>query len=250
MLSTEQRIGAAIIIIIALVVWFVIAFRTPPTLTLPSDETIHADSLRRDSIARAKVRRDSLREARWQHVKDSFQRIDDERFAKWTAERQARYDSFRLADSLWRDSVGMRYVRKIKKDTVLNLNTTDTTELQLIRGIGAYTAKRIIRYREELGGFYSPSQLTDEALQDMHLDSVLTHFIASPDSLRTINVNRSSVSVLVRHPYLRFEQAKAIYNLRRQRIVLHNIDELRVLPQLDSTDISRLQYYLRFDKAF
>ena len=46
----------------------------------------------------------------------------------------------------------------------------------------------------------------------------------------------------------RYEQAKAIYQLRRQHIVLKNIDALRALPELDSTDINRLQYYLRFDK--
>ncbi len=249
-MSKEQYIGAVILLSVGLVVWFVMAFRPQPVLSFPPEQTLNTDSLRRDSIARAKAHRDSLREARWEHIKDSFQRIDDARFAQWTAERQARYDSFRLADSLWRDSVGMHYVRKIKKDTVLNLNTTDTTELQLIRGIGAYTAGRIIRYREELGGFYSPVQLTDEALQNLHLDSLLPHFTASPDSLRTLNVNRCSVAQLVKHPYLRFEQAKAIYQLRRKKITLTGIEDLRALPQLDSADINRLQYYLRFDKAF
>lgn len=247
-MSKEQRIGAIIILSIGLIVWFVYAFKPQPVLPTAPDPTINADSLRRDSIARVKAHRDSLREARWEHIKDSFRQIDDARFAQWAAERQARYDSFFLADSLWRDSVGMHRPYHPKKDTILNLNTTDTTELQLIRGIGSYTAKRIIRYREQLGGFYSPVQLTDEDLKDFHLDTLLHHFIASPDSLRTMNVNQCSVTLLAKHPYLRYEQAKAIYQLRRQHIVLKNIDALRALPELDSTDINRLQYYLRFDK--
>ena len=251
MLAKEQITGAVALFVITLSTWCYVALwphhRGEEYEQALMEQQRVSDSIRQDSLARVRSQRDSLREARWAHKKDSFHRADSLRFIQWTAERQADYDSFRLADSLWRDSVGFWYRRTVKKDTVLNLNTADTTELMYIRGIGRYKAQRIIAYREQLGGFYSPEQLRDEGLKDLCLDTLTHCFIASPDSLRTIDVNHCSVTALSRHPYIRYQQAKAIYQLRRQRIQLKRIDELRGLSEIDSTDIVRLRYYLRFD---
>ena len=53
-------------------------------------------------------------------------------------------------DSLERDSVMRDSLPKWvseNKDTILNLRTADTTELKMIRGIGSYRARQIVRYR-------------------------------------------------------------------------------------------------------
>ncbi|MBQ9295723.1 MAG: helix-hairpin-helix domain-containing protein [Paludibacteraceae bacterium] len=251
-MTKKQLIGALLLLGIAAAAWLFVATR--PTSSLPvvlTEETGTRDSLRRalraDSIARARARRDSLREVRWEHIKDSFRQIDDARFAAWTAERQARYDSFRLADSLWKDSVGWHFPQHIKKDTFLDLNHCDTIELQFIRGIGRYTAQRIVEYRTQLGGFYSPAQLTDEPFSRMRLDTILYRFSASPQDILTIDVNSAGIDELNSHPYLRYRQAKAIYTLRRKYVRLSSIDDLRSLPELTEEDLHKLQYYLRFD---
>lgn len=250
-LAKEQRIGAIILFVIALGAWLFVAIRNGRNVetTPPSgiDEKAVRDSLRRDSIARAKAVRDSLREVRWAHKKDSFQRVDSIRFATWSQERQQRYDSFRLADSLWHDSVGWRYAKRIKKDTTLDLNHTDTTELQYIRGIGRFKAIRIIAYREQLGGFANPAQLLDETLAEFELDSVLDHFTADPKDVKKINVNSAHIESMARHPYLRYNQAKAIYNLRRHRYHLESLDDLRGLSELSEEDLQRLAPYLVFE---
>src|SRR5205823_1507798 len=41
----------------------------------------------------------------------------------------------------------------------LNLNTASEAELETLPGIGPVTAQRIVRYREESGGFTSAEQL-------------------------------------------------------------------------------------------
>jgi hypothetical protein len=60
-------------------------------------------------------------------------------------------------------------------------------------------------------------------------------------------VNNSSTERLNRHPYLRFEQAKAIYTLRRKHIRLTSINDLRTLPELTEDDLLRLEPYLSFE---
>ena len=52
------------------------------------------------------------------------------------------------------------------------------------------------------------------------------------------------------HPYLRYEQAKAIYTLRRKNLKLRSIDDLRALPELTDEDLERIAPYLRFDVLF
>lgn len=246
-LAKEQRIGAAILLGVALVAWIVMAFW--PQKSTEGDPKPQKKSWaeRKDSIRIA----DSLRFVQWkierQHRYDSVRLVDSLRFVEWAQIRQARYDSFRRADSLWRDSVGWHYSQRIKKDTIIDLNHCDTTDLQYIRGIGHFTAVQIIRYREQLGGFYCPQQLTDEPLAKLGLDTLLNHFTADAKDVRTMDVNASSTALLQRHPYLRFNQASAIYSLRRQRVRLQSIDELRALPELTEEDLLRLRPYLRFE---
>lgn len=246
MLSREQRIGTLILFGLALAAWLFVAIRWQPGAAPQSeidfaalDSIRHAqDSLRRDSLKR-------VREARWEQKKDSFCRADDARFARWAAERQERFDSARLADSLWRDSVGwFPAARHRKIDTILDLNHTDTAELQLIRGIGRYKAQRIVRYGEQLGGYYSPTQLTDEALAELRLDTLLRYFTAQPQDVRRIPLNRARVEQLARHPYLRFTQAKALYEYRRVHARVDSVGQLKELSELTEDDIRRLAPYL------
>lgn len=251
MLVKEQRIGALILFVIALAAWlFVAIHRSHSSLPSGAPEPAPAKRTweqRKDSMRHA----DSVRYALWAAEReqryDSFRLADSLRRAEWKRIRQQQYDSFRLADSLWRDSVGWKRTRRVKKDTILNLNRCDTTELLLIRGIGSYAARQIIRYREQLGGFYSPSQLADEPLANIHLDTLQHHFFVQPSDVQIIPINDCSISRLQRHPYLRYNQAKAIYNLRRQRIHLHSIDELRDLPEFTDDDLLRLSPYLSFE---
>lgn len=250
-LSKEQRIGAAILFGIALVGWFIVAITPSDSASseTPKKKQKRPWAERRDSIRIA----DSLRFVQWKEEReqryDSFRIADSLRHEAWKIERQHRWDSMRRADSLWRDSVGWRYVvRHEKRDTILDLNHCDTAELQLIRGIGRYTAMQIVRYREQLGGYYSLQQLTDEFFSKCRLDTLLAHFTVDTLALQKIPVNTSSVERLQRHPYLRYKQAKAIYTLRRQQVRLKRIQDLNTLPELTDQDIERIAPYLRFDE--
>lgn len=250
MLSKEQRIAALILVSFALVGWIVYAVwpsRQPVLPDLPDKKPRRSWEERKDSMRLA----DSLRYAQWAAEReqryDPFRLADSMRRDEWKRIRQLQYDSFRFADSLWRDSVGFRFPKRIKKDTILNLNRCDTAELQLIRGIGPYAAKRIASYREQLGGFYTLDQLSDSALAPLHLDTLTRHFFIDPEDIRTISVNNSTILTLQQHPYIRFQQAKAIYDLRRKNVTLRSIDELRPLPELSEEDINRISPYLRFE---
>ncbi len=249
-LAKEQRLGALILFGLFLIGWLTVALwpsKEDPELAEPAPQKKYRTwEERKDSMRRA----DSIRYALWAAEReqryDSFRLADSLRREAWKRERQQQYDSFRLADSLWRDSVGWRFAAHLKKDTILDLNRCDTSELQFIRGIGRFTAVQIIKYREQLGGYYSPAQLSDEALAKCHLDTLLNHFTADAKDIQTIAVNSCSIERLQRHPYLRFQQAKAIYNLRRQRVRFDSIEDLKAISELSEEDLNRLAPYLSF----
>lgn len=250
LLTREQRIGAAILFGIALIAWIIVAVwpsRNTSPYPTPSPKKYRTWEERKDSMRHA----DSVRYAQWSAEReqryDSFRVADSIRRAEWKHIRQIQYDSFRIADSLWRDSVGWRYPKRIKKDTVIDLNHCDTTDLMYIRGIGIYAAKLIIRYREQLGGYYSPAQLTDEPFARCRLDTLHMFFTADSSAIQPIRVNTCSVERLQRHPYLRFDQAKALYSLRRKQIRLRSVEDLRTLPDWTESDIRRLTPYLSFE---
>lgn len=154
-------------------------------------------------------------------------------------------------DSVRTDSLP-RYVSP-KRDTILNLRTADTTELKKIRGIGSYRARQIVRYRKELGGFVHTEQLREiKALQplltdSLQADSLLSHFWIDSIIIVPLQVNSCRAETLERHPYLSFEQAKAVYELRRKKIRLESIEQLRRLDCFTEEELRRVEPYLSFE---
>ena len=165
-----------------------------------------------------------------------------------------------IDSSSWRDTLVAadtvsRYPQgHPKRDTVIELNGADTASLQYIRGIGPATARAIIAYREALGGYADTSQLREiprynaSVSWEIPFDSILPHLTVCTDSIHAIEVNRASVRRLARHPYIRFEDARAIYTLRRNRFVLHDMEELRAIPTLSDSLLMRLTPYLSFQE--
>lgn len=251
-LTRNQWIGIICILMVLILVFVGLHWLPTPT---PTPTFSKADSMQNTIIHRKKQHYDSLHAARTRYY-DSLRLVRrDSLHQHYLLHR----DSVRTADSLWWDSVYHTTPHPIKKDTVLSLNSADTTQLQLIRGIGAGMARRIVRYREQLGGYVSVSQLQDEALyQDAYghsipskyrlPDSILGAFIIENDSIRTIPVNHASVERLQAHPYISYSLAKEIYTLRRQQMRLKNINELIGLPHATDSILKQIAPYLSFEK--
>lgn len=133
---------------------------------------------------------------------------------------------------------------KFKKDTLININHCDTTTLKRIPQIGSYTARKIVRYRERLGGYISINQL-----YEIGIDSILVKRWFQVDSdteIQTFDINTLEFSELLRHPYLEYEEVKAIFNYKRKHGNLKSIKELQFIEPFDSVKVKRLSSYLRF----
>jgi competence protein ComEA len=136
----------------------------------------------------------------------------------------------------------------IAEPLLVNINKADTSELQLIRGIGPAFSKRIIGYRELLGGYINTEQL----MEVYGLDSTRYHAISefvTTDTLhiKKINLNTADYAELIRHPYINRQTANAILKFRDQHGPYSEINELSKSYLIDDKTIGRIKPYLSTD---
>ena len=137
----------------------------------------------------------------------------------------------------------LRYPIKLKPGEQIALNTSDTTQLKKVPGIGSFYARKIVRYRERLGGYYDVSQLMEI---EGFPENALAYFRISRNDIQRMNVNKLSAAQLRSHPYINYMMAKAILDYRRLKGPLQSMQDLRLLPDFTPENIRRIEPYIEF----
>jgi competence protein ComEA len=134
------------------------------------------------------------------------------------------------------------------KRLMVNLNSADSAELVEIRGIGPIFARRIIKYRNLLGGFYNKTQLLEVyGLDERKYEEVAGYCTADETQVHKINVNTASINELKKHPYLDYYSAKAIVDRRVSRGNYVSVEQVREIPAIDSNLYRRIRSYLTIE---
>lgn len=194
-----------------------------------------------DSLDRVK-KWTAEREAR-QWAREERERAYQQQRAIWDAEKAARAAK-RAANQARYDSLMRSRPQKLTKGMRLDANTADTTQWQRVPGIGAAYAQAIVRYRQRLGGFVSSAQLHDIAQLPHDIDRYVT--VAPHAAVHRIAINRASFKELLHHPYLSYDQVKAIMQHRQRIGPLRDWEDLRGNPNFSTADFERLQPYFSF----
>ncbi|MGL5562084.1 MAG: ComEA family DNA-binding protein [Tannerellaceae bacterium] len=140
------------------------------------------------------------------------------------------------------------YQPKYKKGVLIDLNHADTSELKMIPGIGTTTAKRIVQYKNKLGGYYSINQLYEiRGIDSVSVDKFQSWLHIPKADIEKIPINQTPYDSLAKHPYLSFKQSKAIQYLLKHRSKIRNWTELMMLEEFTENDKQRLIHYLSFE---
>lgn len=134
---------------------------------------------------------------------------------------------------------------KFRTLTKVDVNTADTALLKRIPGVGEKISDAIVKYRKKLGGFYSVEQLMEIRIVSPEL---LEWFeVPSSPNLQSINLNKASFQALNRHPYISYEQAKAL--LQYIRLYGKVKDEKALLETgiFTKEEVERLKPYLTYE---
>lgn len=127
-----------------------------------------------------------------------------------------------------------------------NINTV--TEEDLVKlGIYKNVSINIIKYRDQLGGFVALAQVKEVKNIDNQTLKVLEEytFVDKKFTPRKLKINSDEFKVLLKHPYLEFEDVKNICNYRRFEKI-KDVETLKKEKLLKEETIEKIVPYLDF----
>ena len=134
------------------------------------------------------------------------------------------------------------YLPKLKPGATIDLNSADTTLLKRVPGIGSSFARRIVKYRDLLGGYYVVEQLQEVYGMDRERYDAIHPYFTVGTAVRPLTLTVDSISY---HPYLSWRHKRT---LRRLLEAEQPIDwsHLMVTGDFTRDDSLRLAPYMPF----
>jgi len=127
----------------------------------------------------------------------------------------------------------------------VELNNSDSTDLIKLNGIGSVYAKRILKYRDLLGGFYSTSQLLEVYnFPEETFQKIENSVSADTLLIKKIRLNFAEYSDLIRHPYFTKKQVEAVLKYRQKNGAFQDVLQIKSNGLVDSETFSRIRPYL------
>jgi competence ComEA-like helix-hairpin-helix protein len=130
--------------------------------------------------------------------------------------------------------------------SIIDINSADTLELEKLPGIGKTLARRITKYRNLLGGYYSVNQLKEVyGITDEYFSKFKSSIWADTSRINKINFSTASYADFLRHPYIEKNLANKFDQFRKKN---KNVNlELLVNEGIITTDdYERLRWYIDF----
>lgn len=135
-----------------------------------------------------------------------------------------------------------------KKIEAININTADTTAWATLPGIGPGYARRIVKFRDQLGGFYDTKQVAETfMLPDSVYQKILPYLRCNPNETQKININTATEENLKQHPKIRWQLAKLIVAYRKQHGSYKSIEELTNIMIITPEVMKDIRNYVKVE---
>ena len=130
-------------------------------------------------------------------------------------------------------------------NSILDINTADTTAFIALPGIGTKLAGRIVNFRNKLGGFYSIEQVGETfGLPDSTFQKIKPYLRMADSTVRKFDVNIASADELKTHPYIKWQIANAIVSYRQEHGFFTKIEDIRKVMAVTTDDYEKISHYL------
>lgn len=134
------------------------------------------------------------------------------------------------------------YLPKLKPGATIDLNTADTTLLKRVPGIGSSFARRIVKYRDLLGGYYVVEQLQEVYGMDRERYDAIYPYFTVGTAVRPLTLTIDSISY---HPYLSWRHKRTLRRLLEEEQPL-DWSHLMATGDFTRDDSLRLAPYMPF----
>jgi competence protein ComEA len=141
-------------------------------------------------------------------------------------------------------AVAASYRTKSVPATLVDLNTAEVEDLVRLPGIGEGWAKRILGWRDKLGGFSTVAQVAEARnLPDSVFQKMRYYVTIAKPETQKISINTATWDQLSKHPYVEAKQARWIVAYREQHGNYRNLEELLRIPELKKDWLERVRPY-------
>ncbi len=139
--------------------------------------------------------------------------------------------------------------KKFEKEKIsAELNSADTVELDKLKGIGFAYAKRIIKYRDLLGGFVKKEQLLEVyGFDKERYDGLAEQITVDIQKVKLLDLNTVTLDELKKHPYIKYNIANLIVNYRKQHGNYRTVEDIKKLNLMNEELFTKLAPYLKVE---
>lgn len=127
----------------------------------------------------------------------------------------------------------------------IELNSAQPSDLVNISGIGEVYSKRIIKFRDLLGGFYSVNQLYEVyGLDTALIERIKPNFKIDKSKIKKINLNEADNFDLKSHPYINRKSAYMLINQRKKSGKYKSFDEIESTKAFSKEEFLKVKNYI------
>ncbi len=134
--------------------------------------------------------------------------------------------------------------KKKARTSPIDINKATAEEFQELKGIGPYYSKKIISFREKLGGYANINQVAEVYGLPDSVFQKIKPLLKSSVGLKKININKATAKELATHPYLNYKLANIIIKYRKQHGPYKSIDDLKNTVVIKQDVIDKIRPYL------
>ena len=127
---------------------------------------------------------------------------------------------------------------------VLNIDTASENDFAMLPGIGKITAHRIIKFRDDNGGFKNLQEITRvEGVSQRLFISIKDHIALTgkSDLKILIDINSASRETLLTLPRISKNEAEAIINYRKRNEGYTRIEDLLLIKEIDKKEYEEIK---------
>lgn len=141
----------------------------------------------------------------------------------------------------------LSYEEEEKTLAIIGINSCNEVDLRQFKGIGDFRAKKIISYREALGGYVDKSQLYEISIIPTEvIDELLPFLEIDREQVQKIDLNTVEFKELLKHPYFDYDLTKEIFRLKNRNGKISSVEELKTIIFVGDSKIRQIEPYLTF----
>lgn len=131
---------------------------------------------------------------------------------------------------------------------ILDINIADAAAFESLPGIGPKLARRIVQFRDKLGGFYSVEQLGETyGLADTVFQKIKPRLQCGAATVRKLDINTADEQMLSQHPYIGRNLARLMVRYREQHGRYAKAEDLQRIAIVTAEVYNKISVYLKVE---